>query len=150
MSTFEHIRSTHSLHFLLFLPVLFPTSHSSRDGLRSSSVLGGGDISFSYVYLAHPRTVTGFSWRKTSKYMPRLVGLRILLLGHLHFFPLTFSQGFRCQHDCDLMRGQHLPPVVRDPPSRGRHREHGATRPGRGKRLKVQDAPAEGPLHTEV
>ena len=27
---------------------------------------------FSFVYLAHPRAVTGFSWRKTSKYMPRL------------------------------------------------------------------------------
>ncbi|XP_056151109.1 dmX-like protein 1 [Lampris incognitus] len=25
---------------------------------------------FSFVYLAHPRSVTGFSWRKTSKYMP--------------------------------------------------------------------------------
>lgn len=27
---------------------------------------------FSFVYLAHPRAVSGFSWRKTSKYMPRL------------------------------------------------------------------------------
>lgn len=26
---------------------------------------------FSFIYLAHPRSVTGFSWRKTSKYMPR-------------------------------------------------------------------------------
>lgn len=30
-----------------------------------------GELSFSFVYLAHPRSVTGFSWRKTSKYMPR-------------------------------------------------------------------------------
>ncbi|XP_048450139.1 dmX-like protein 1, partial [Rhincodon typus] len=29
-----------------------------------------GDIDFSFIYLAHPRAVTGFSWRKTSKYMP--------------------------------------------------------------------------------
>ncbi|XP_078097474.1 dmX-like protein 2 isoform X2 [Mustelus asterias] len=28
-------------------------------------------VHFSFVYLAHPRAVTGFSWRKTSKYMPR-------------------------------------------------------------------------------
>lgn len=28
-------------------------------------------LAFSFVYLAHPRSVTGFSWRKTSKYMPR-------------------------------------------------------------------------------
>lgn len=30
-----------------------------------------GKLSFSFVYLAHPRSVTGFSWRKTSMYMPR-------------------------------------------------------------------------------
>lgn len=30
-------------------------------------------VHFSFVYLAHPRTVTGFSWRKTSKYMPKYV-----------------------------------------------------------------------------
>ncbi|XP_041105290.1 dmX-like protein 1 isoform X1 [Polyodon spathula] len=30
-----------------------------------------GEVNYSFVYLAHPRTVTGFSWRKTSKYMPR-------------------------------------------------------------------------------
>ncbi|KAM3868516.1 dmX-like protein 1 [Diretmus argenteus] len=29
-----------------------------------------GDLAFSFIYLAHPRSVTGFSWRKTSKYMP--------------------------------------------------------------------------------
>lgn len=28
-------------------------------------------IHFSFVYLAHPRSVTGMSWRKTSKYMPK-------------------------------------------------------------------------------
>lgn len=26
---------------------------------------------YSFIYLAHPRAVTGFSWRKTSKYLPR-------------------------------------------------------------------------------
>lgn len=31
-----------------------------------------GSTQFSFVYLAHPRAVAGFSWRKTSKYMPRL------------------------------------------------------------------------------
>lgn len=28
------------------------------------------ELTFSFVYLAHPRSVTGLSWRKTSKYMP--------------------------------------------------------------------------------
>lgn len=30
-----------------------------------------GKPDFSFIYLAHPRSVTGFSWRKTSKYIPR-------------------------------------------------------------------------------
>ncbi|KAM9201376.1 dmX-like protein 2 isoform 6-T6 [Dugong dugon] len=34
---------------------------------------------FSFVYLAHPRAVTGFSWRKTSKYMPRGSVCNVLL-----------------------------------------------------------------------
>uniref|UniRef100_A0A8C1BGM3 Dmx-like 2 n=1 Tax=Cyprinus carpio carpio TaxID=630221 RepID=A0A8C1BGM3_CYPCA len=36
-------------------------------------------IHFSFVYLAHPRTVTGFSWRKTSKYMPKGSVCNVLL-----------------------------------------------------------------------
>ncbi|XP_049469571.1 dmX-like protein 2 isoform X2 [Panthera uncia] len=34
---------------------------------------------FSFVYLAHPRAVSGFSWRKTSKYMPRGSVCNVLL-----------------------------------------------------------------------
>lgn len=30
-----------------------------------------GVVNFAFVYLAHPRAVTGFSWRNISKYMPR-------------------------------------------------------------------------------
>uniref|UniRef100_A0A672MJN7 RAVE complex protein Rav1 C-terminal domain-containing protein n=1 Tax=Sinocyclocheilus grahami TaxID=75366 RepID=A0A672MJN7_SINGR len=36
-------------------------------------------INFSFVYLAHPCTVTGFSWRKTSKYMPKGSVCNVLL-----------------------------------------------------------------------
>uniref|UniRef100_A0A672IQT8 Dmx like 1 n=1 Tax=Salarias fasciatus TaxID=181472 RepID=A0A672IQT8_SALFA len=39
-----------------------------------------GALAFSFVYLAHPRSVTGFSWRKTSKYMPRLASLHDLII----------------------------------------------------------------------
>ncbi len=28
-------------------------------------------IEYDYVYLAHPRAVTGFSWRQISKFMPK-------------------------------------------------------------------------------
>lgn len=28
-------------------------------------------VNFSFIYISHPRAVTGFSWRKTSKYTPR-------------------------------------------------------------------------------
>ncbi|KAM9810580.1 dmX-like protein 1 [Neosynchiropus ocellatus] len=38
-----------------------------------------GQLAFSFVYLAHPRSVTGFSWRKTSKYMPRGSVCNVLL-----------------------------------------------------------------------
>ncbi|XP_068165550.1 dmX-like protein 1 isoform X2 [Antennarius striatus] len=38
-----------------------------------------GEPNFSFVYLAHPRSVTGFSWRKTSKYMPRTAVCNVLL-----------------------------------------------------------------------
>lgn len=49
--------------------------YESRKGIftsqivRSSSALN--DISYTFIYLAHPRAVTGLSWRKCSKYMPR-------------------------------------------------------------------------------
>ncbi|XP_015792670.1 dmX-like protein 2 isoform X2 [Tetranychus urticae] len=36
---------------------------------RSSHLLG--DINFSFIYIAHPRAITGISWRKTSKYLSR-------------------------------------------------------------------------------
>ncbi|XP_062310924.1 dmX-like protein 1 isoform X2 [Osmerus eperlanus] len=38
-----------------------------------------GDLDLSFVYLAHPRSVTGLSWRKTSRYMPRGSVCNVLL-----------------------------------------------------------------------
>ncbi|XP_069736632.1 dmX-like protein 1 isoform X5 [Phaenicophaeus curvirostris] len=37
------------------------------------------EIDFSFVYLAHPRSVNAFSWRKTSKFMPRGAVCNVLL-----------------------------------------------------------------------
>lgn len=34
---------------------------------------GRSEISFSFIYLQHPAAVLGFEWRKTGRYMPRLV-----------------------------------------------------------------------------
>lgn len=60
--------------------VLFPAKGSSNagptpscrhgvdDGTTSSS---GGELNFTYVYIAHPRAVSNIVWRKTSKYMPK-------------------------------------------------------------------------------
>ncbi|KAM4592856.1 dmX-like protein 2 isoform 8-T8 [Odontesthes bonariensis] len=36
-------------------------------------------VHFSFVYLAHPRSVTGMSWRKTSKFMPKGSVCNVLL-----------------------------------------------------------------------
>uniref|UniRef100_A0A803Y1V6 Dmx like 2 n=1 Tax=Meleagris gallopavo TaxID=9103 RepID=A0A803Y1V6_MELGA len=38
-----------------------------------------GVVNFSFAYLAHPRAVTGFSWRNISKYMPRGLVCNVLL-----------------------------------------------------------------------
>ncbi|XP_065589947.1 dmX-like protein 2 isoform X3 [Cyrtonyx montezumae] len=38
-----------------------------------------GVVHFSFAYLAHPRAVTGFSWRNISKYMPRGLVCNVLL-----------------------------------------------------------------------
>ncbi|PNI47616.1 DMXL1 isoform 6 [Pan troglodytes] len=53
------------------------TAVTSPDG--SSEKQSQGEIDFSFVYLAHPRAVNGFSWRKTSKYMPRASVCNVLL-----------------------------------------------------------------------
>ncbi|XP_060091539.1 dmX-like protein 1 isoform X1 [Heteronotia binoei] len=37
------------------------------------------EVDFSFIYLVHPRSVNGFSWRKTSKYMPRGAVCSVLL-----------------------------------------------------------------------
>ena len=71
-SNVSHFMGKNTLFTLLFrlctFLVLFP-SGQTKEGLRSSIL--NSELSFSYIYLAHPRSVTGFSWRKTSKYMPR-------------------------------------------------------------------------------
>ncbi|KAB0390058.1 hypothetical protein E2I00_012113, partial [Balaenoptera physalus] len=53
------------------------TSVTSPD--KSSEKQSQGEIDFSFIYLAHPRAVNGFSWRKTSKYMPRASVCNVLL-----------------------------------------------------------------------
>lgn len=45
--------------------------HDSQGGNLGQNGNRGQQRSFSFVYLAHPRAVTGVSWRKTSKFMPR-------------------------------------------------------------------------------
>ena len=41
--------------------------------LPGQAVEGGPrpPVTYSFIYVAHPRPVTGFSWRETSRYMPR-------------------------------------------------------------------------------
>ncbi|XP_047436098.1 dmX-like protein 2 isoform X2 [Mugil cephalus] len=62
------------------LKVWYPTT-----GWRSAVVVHdpsdkkSATVNFSFVYLAHPRSVTGMSWRKTSKYMPKGSVCNVLL-----------------------------------------------------------------------
>lgn len=53
-----------------------PHSKASLLSTTSSLDVGVGqshtsNLSFSFIYIAHPRAVTGISWRKVSKYMPK-------------------------------------------------------------------------------
>ncbi|XP_072134293.1 dmX-like protein 2 isoform X2 [Mobula birostris] len=58
-------------------------THGWKSAFLGGEILGERSTStavdFSFVYLAHPRAVTGFSWRKTSKYMPRSSVCNVLL-----------------------------------------------------------------------
>ncbi|XP_040198599.1 dmX-like protein 2 isoform X2 [Rana temporaria] len=61
------------------LKVWYPLS-----GWKSSFLLGESQdkkvgVNFSFVYLAHPRAVVGFSWRNTSRFMPRGSVCNVLL-----------------------------------------------------------------------
>uniref|UniRef100_A0A8C4P044 Dmx-like 2 n=1 Tax=Dicentrarchus labrax TaxID=13489 RepID=A0A8C4P044_DICLA len=62
------------------LKVWYPTT-----GWRSAVVVHDPSdkkpppVHFSFVYLAHPRSVTGMSWRKTSKFMPKGSVCNVLL-----------------------------------------------------------------------
>ncbi|XP_077556185.1 rabconnectin-3 alpha isoform X7 [Haemaphysalis longicornis] len=87
-----HCRTSQPVSFLRFSPdgTLFASAgksdrlvkiwHNSHQkvsnpgGQQNARMSGGrGDqgCTFSFVYAAHPRAVTGLSWRKTSKFMPR-------------------------------------------------------------------------------
>ncbi|KAF4110433.1 hypothetical protein G5714_009685 [Onychostoma macrolepis] len=91
-------KSAASTHFIKFSPdgeffatagqddclvkVWYNTSKWQADVTKLFTLLdlrSGAQISFSYIYLAHPRSVTGFSWRKTSEYMPRGAVCNVLL-----------------------------------------------------------------------
>lgn len=56
-----------------FVTVQLPLSHA--DSVVSPK---SDKLNFSFVYIAHPRAVNGLSWRKTSKYMPRLVHVDLI------------------------------------------------------------------------
>ena len=84
------VRPANPVHFLAYSPdgTLFATAGvndrlvriwyenqqmllpgQGQENLRFGLSLN--EISFGYIYVAHPRSVTAISWRKTSKYMPR-------------------------------------------------------------------------------
>ncbi|KAG1928809.1 dmX-like protein [Pimephales promelas] len=88
--------SAASTHFIKFSPdgeffatagqddclvkVWYSTSKWQADATKLFTPLDlRSEINFSFIYLAHPRSVTGFSWRKTSKHMPRGVVCNVLL-----------------------------------------------------------------------
>ncbi len=70
--------------------VWYSSSKWQRD-VTPLDLRSGAQISFSFIYLSHPRSVTGFSWRKTSAHLPRwplgpraLVSLKLDLVKMSH------------------------------------------------------------------
>nr|XP_054588314.1 dmX-like protein 2 isoform X3 [Nothobranchius furzeri] len=62
------------------LKVWYPTTAwRSAVVVQDSSEKKPAPVHFSFVYLAHPRSVTGMSWRKTSKFMPKGSVCNVLL-----------------------------------------------------------------------
>ncbi|XP_030381698.1 dmX-like protein 2 isoform X2 [Scaptodrosophila lebanonensis] len=59
--------------------VLFPAKGNAKSTSNNNSSFNasedggglGGELNFTYVYIAHPRAVSNIVWRKTSKYMPK-------------------------------------------------------------------------------
>ncbi|RWS14486.1 dmX-like protein 2, partial [Dinothrombium tinctorium] len=46
-------------------------SHSVVNEVHKRNTHSTSDINYTFIYIAHPRAITGVSWRKTSKYIPR-------------------------------------------------------------------------------
>nr|DBA31766.1 TPA: hypothetical protein GDO54_007546 [Pyxicephalus adspersus] len=61
------------------LKVWYPLSGWKSSFLLRESQEKKVDVNFSFVYLAHPRAVIGFSWRNTSRFMPRGSVCNVLL-----------------------------------------------------------------------
>uniref|UniRef100_A0A669BT31 Dmx like 1 n=1 Tax=Oreochromis niloticus TaxID=8128 RepID=A0A669BT31_ORENI len=78
-----------------------------------ASMSDQGELAFSFIYLAHPRSVTSFSWRKTSKYMPRGAVCNVLLtcckdsVCRLWAETLLPGDGLLSGHHKNLSSGQH-------------------------------------------
>ena len=62
-----HESTTQSQHF----QALFDSNTNLSTGSLSNLVQTNHKMSYNFIYIAHPRAVTGISWRKVSKYMPK-------------------------------------------------------------------------------
>lgn len=58
------------------------------------------DISMSFVLLVHPDAVRGFEWRRTGRYMPRLLFLRWSQSWNHHVYPQEFDFGYNSKLQC--------------------------------------------------
>ncbi|XP_051508605.1 dmX-like protein 1 [Myxocyprinus asiaticus] len=93
-----HCKTAAPTHFIKFSPdgeffatagqddclvkVWYSTSKWQADVTRLFTPLDTGSVSeinFLFIYLAHPRSITGFSWRNISKYLPRGAVCNVLL-----------------------------------------------------------------------
>ncbi|KAM6954473.1 dmX-like protein 1 [Aplochiton taeniatus] len=106
-----------------------------------------GEPAFSFIYLAHPRSVTGFSWRKTSKYMPRSSVCNVLLtcckdsVCRLWAETLLPGDGLQSGHQPSYVNGQTHPDPLR-PTSTAKKNgtPNGKTQGGKPLELNLQES----------
>ncbi|OWA51395.1 DmX-like protein 2 [Hypsibius exemplaris] len=71
---------------------------------------GETEQNYSFVYLPHPRAVTSFSWRKTSRYMPKGAVANMLLTSCMDNISRLWVETIL--PDDGLLNIQHLDPLV--------------------------------------
>ncbi|XP_071522289.1 dmX-like protein 2 [Panulirus ornatus] len=91
-----------------------------QDGINLNSEMTRSSVSFSYIYLPHPSAVKGFTWRATSKYMPKGSVSNMLVTSCRDNISRVWVE--TVLPDDDLVSLHHLDPIAAQNPRFRTHR----------------------------